>query len=56
MTQIELISHLVDTMKQAIRSGDWIVDGACDPDIYISIAETILKQDEGICANILERK
>lgn len=29
------IEALKDIMVVAIKAGDWIVDGACDPDQYI---------------------
>jgi len=29
------IEALKDIMVAAIKAGDWIVDGACDPDQYI---------------------
>ena len=29
------IEALKDIMVVAIKSGDWVVDGACDPDQYI---------------------
>jgi hypothetical protein len=28
---IEIIEELVESIEQAIKSGDWVVDGACDP-------------------------
>ena len=45
MEQIEIIAHLVDVMRAAIKSKDWIVDGACDPDFALSIAEAKLEQE-----------
>ena len=29
------IEALKDIMVAAIKAGDWVVDGACDPDQYI---------------------
>ena len=39
----QLIADLVNCMKQAVESGDWIVDGACDPDSVIQRAEYHLR-------------
>lgn len=44
-TRIEHIANLVNVMKAAIKSGDWKIDGACDPDLYLSIAEARLEQE-----------
>lgn len=38
------LSDLVEIVEQAIQSGDWIVDGCCDPDITLSKAKYILDQ------------
>lgn len=43
MTQLQMISQLVELMEAAIRSGDWKVDGACDPDMLLSEAEDMLR-------------
>ncbi len=51
MTRIEHIANLVNIMQQAIKSGDWKVDGACDPDTYLSIAEARLEQEGCIHKN-----
>lgn len=45
MKKIEHIAALVNTMNTAIKSGDWKVDGACDPEIYLSMAEAMLEQE-----------
>ena len=42
MTQLEMIVELVTCMEQAIRSGDWKVDGACDPDHLLEEASEML--------------
>lgn len=26
-------SHLIRTIDAAIKAGDWVIDGACDPDV-----------------------
>ncbi len=35
MTDRELLQQALDVMLAAIKSGDWKVDGACDPDWVI---------------------
>jgi hypothetical protein len=42
MEHIEIIKDLVEIIKQAIESGDWKVDGACDPDLALYRAEKAL--------------
>ena len=44
MTQLETIASLVNCMNAAIRSGDWKVDGACDCECHIDMAEAMLEQ------------
>ena len=43
MTQLEIIKNLVEVMEAAIRSGDWEVDGACDPCSLLSEAGDMLR-------------
>ena len=43
MTQLEIIKGLVEVIEQAIRSGDWKVDGACDPDFILEEARDTLR-------------
>ena len=38
------ISDMLDIMEQAIKSGDWKVDGACDPDMIMRRAEDMLSR------------
>ena len=43
---IEVLKQALELIETAIKSGDWIVDGACDPDKVIhglrqAIAELI---------------
>lgn len=52
MKKIEIIASLLECMEAAIKSGDWKVDGACDPDMHISIAEAKLEQ-EGMHRDLL---
>jgi hypothetical protein len=42
---MEIIANLCDIIKVAIDSGDWIVDGACDPVYDLDIAEAKLEQE-----------
>jgi hypothetical protein len=39
----EALIGLLEVIRQAISSGDWKVDGACDPDLNIALAEQALK-------------
>lgn len=41
---IEIIKDLIDCMENAIKSGDWKVDGACDPTIAIEKGRKIIAQ------------
>ena len=38
------LAELLTVVQAAIRSGDWKVDGACDPDIAIYMAEQELER------------
>ena len=40
----ETLKELVETVEQAIRTGDWDVDGRNDPDMILHRAESILKK------------
>jgi hypothetical protein len=42
----EALKELIVCVKQAIKSGDWIVDGACDPDLAISRAEKLVQWND----------
>lgn len=44
MFEDEIIASLLDCMEQAIKRGDWSVDGACDPDSAMWQAEKFLKE------------
>ena len=44
MTDREVLQDLLEAIDLAIYSGDWKVDGACDPDIAISRAKKVLEQ------------
>jgi len=39
-----LLVEAVNLMRSAINSGDWTVDGACDPDAFLQSAEHALRQ------------
>ncbi len=40
--EIKALAYLLNTVEAAIQSGDWKVDGACDPDLAIKWAEICL--------------
>lgn len=40
------LADLLNVVEQAIKSGDWKVDGACDPDWSMQRAEECLKENE----------
>lgn len=44
MFEYDIIADLLDCMERAIKSGDWHVDDACDPDSAMFRAEAFLKQ------------
>ncbi len=39
------LARLVETVEQAIESGDWKVDGACDPDSDLEYARATLRRN-----------
>lgn len=41
--QLEIILNLLDVIETAIKSGDWVVDGANDPDIVINQTHRYLR-------------
>jgi hypothetical protein len=45
MTQ-EALKELLEAVEEAIQSGDWKVDGACDPDSVIRRSKEALAQPE----------
>ena len=49
MRSEEVICELLSCMRIAIKSGDWKVDGACDPDVIIRRAEYHLAENDVIC-------
>jgi hypothetical protein len=46
MTKDEALMDLLEAVDLAIYSGDWRVDGACDPDVAIQRAREVLAQPE----------
>ena len=40
--QLKCLAYFLNTVEQAIKSNDWKVDGACDPDTAIKWAEHCL--------------
>lgn len=45
-TAKEVLQDLLEVVEQAIASGDWKVDGACDPDMEIYRAKQILGESQ----------
>lgn len=43
MNTESIIAELLNVMQHAIDSGDWRVDGACDPDSAIEYAALTLR-------------
>lgn len=43
MNKNTCIANLLEIMQEAIKSGDWKVDGACDPDWAMLQAEYVLR-------------
>lgn len=46
MTDRELMQSALEAMEAAIKSGDWRVDGACDPDMVLVRMRERLSQPE----------
>jgi len=46
----ELLQQALDMINAAIKSGDWKVDGACDPDSLIRRLEAKLKEKNNTLA------
>jgi hypothetical protein len=44
MTDRELMQDALEAMEAAIQSGDWKVDGACDPDAVLNRLRNRLAQ------------
>lgn len=44
---IVCLSELLDVVNAAIANGDWNVDGRCDPDMAIRMAEKIVSDKNG---------
>lgn len=44
METLNTIAELLNVMEAAIKSGDWNVDGACDPDSIMYRAEVVLRK------------
>ena len=43
---IEVIKDLVEVMESAINSGDWKVDGACDPTMVLIRAKKHIEESK----------
>jgi len=46
MTNKEIMQMALDIMESAIKAGDWVVDGACDPDWVLNALRAALAQPE----------
>jgi hypothetical protein len=46
---LKLLESARDCIKTAIDAGDWVVDGACDPEALISGIEFALKKHKIFC-------
>ena len=55
MTEREALVDLLEAIDLAIYSGDWKVDGACDPDPAIQRAKKALKETELMKEKLAER-
>ena len=44
MTDKEVMQMALDIMVSAIKAGDWVVDGACDPDLVLNALRAALAQ------------
>lgn len=53
MESCEIIARLLEAIEQAQKSGDWIVDGACDPYSDIVMAKAYLKK-HGYVSNSID--
>ena len=49
MRSEEVICELLSCMRVAIKSGDWKVDGSCDPGVIIRRAEFYLAENLVVC-------
>ena len=45
---LEALEGLWDVVEGAIQSGDWQIDGACDPDAELHRAERAIKKAKGL--------
>ena len=46
MTDKEIMQMTLQIMESAIKAGDWVVDGACDPDWALNALRAALAQPE----------
>jgi hypothetical protein len=44
MTDKEIMQMALQIMESAIKAGDWVVDGACDPDWALNALRAALAQ------------
>ncbi len=50
---LAVLVSLVECVESAIDSGDWKVDGACDPSLFIDVACALLR-DAGYVRNSID--
>jgi hypothetical protein len=49
---IEAMKQALEAMESAIKSGDWVVDGACDPEIaLVAVRQAIEQAEKRNCDN-----
>ena len=46
MTKDEVLAEALECMEAAIKSGDWKVDGACDPTMTIERMRSVLEVND----------
>lgn len=49
MIHTNLLRASVEVMEAAIKSGDWVVDGACDPTMLIEAIKKELRNSQPVC-------
>lgn len=45
---LDALADLLDGVESAIKSGDWKVDGACDPEMSINRAKAAIAKATGV--------
>ena len=52
MEELELIKEMHMIMKTAVDSGDWAVDGACDPAAILACAEDFMERNGAVVNSV----